>query len=99
VEICSGEGWTLELAGFYPSHAHVVLSWRTFNRWEEVDRRLKNLLALKLNRSHGTPEKRWFVRGRSAPRRVKDAPHFSYLRDTYLPEHPGLFWKRGMPLP
>jgi hypothetical protein len=97
--ICGDEGWRLEAVGFDPTHAHLVLAWRRFNRWEEVDRRLKNLLALKLNRAHQTPGKRWFVRGRSAPRRVKEQTHLDYLLETYLPDHPGLFWKREMKLP
>src|SRR5882724_657123 len=40
--ICEEETWRLEAAGFDPSHTHLVISWRNFNRWEEVDRRLKN---------------------------------------------------------
>jgi hypothetical protein len=98
-EICDKEQWKLELAGFDETHTHLVLSWTEYVRWEDADRRLKNLLALKLNRLHDTPGKRWFVRGRSAPRRVKDRKHFNRLRDDYLPDHPGLFWKRRMKLP
>ena len=99
IEICEREGWRLEAAGFDETHTHLVLSWTGFNRWEEVDRRLKNLLSLKLNRLHDTPAKRWFVRGRSAPRRVEHRKHFNYLLSTYLPDHPGFFWKRGMDIP
>src|SRR5439155_26975431 len=61
-EICQQEGWKLELAGFDETHTHLVLSWTGYFRWEEVDRRLKNLLVLKLNRRHNTPGKRRFVR-------------------------------------
>jgi hypothetical protein len=96
---CEEEGWRLEAAGFELGHTHLVISWRGFNRWEEVDRRLKNLLALKLNRRHDTPGKRWFVRGCSAPRWVEKQPHLKYLLETYLPDHPGIFWKRGASLP
>jgi REP element-mobilizing transposase RayT len=92
--ICTDEEWRLEAAAFDPSHVHVIISWKTFNRWEDVDRRLKNLLSLKLNRANGTPGKRWFVRGRSAPRRVRDAKHFEHLTKRYLPDHPGIFWMR-----
>ena len=98
-EICQQEGWKLELAGFDETHTHLVLSWTGYFRWEEADRRLKNLLVLKLNRRHNTPGKRWFVRRHSAPRRVEDRKHFNRLRDVYLPDHRGLFWSRGMPLP
>jgi hypothetical protein len=97
--ICDEETWRMEAAGFDETHTHLILSWRKFNRWEEVGRRLKNLLSLKLNRLRNTPGRRWFVRGRSAPRRVKDQSHFDYLLDEYLPSHPGLFWKRGQELP
>ena len=97
--ICNEEQWRLEASGFDPTHAHFVISWVKFFKWERVDQRLKNLLALNMNRNRGTPGKRWFVRGRSAPRRVKDEAHFQYLIATYLPDHPGLFWVRGTDLP
>jgi len=96
---CEEEGWRLEAAGFDESHTHLVVGWRGFVSWEEVDRRLKNLLVLKLNRNHETPGKRWFVRRHGAPRRVKNEDHLNYLKDVYLPDHPGIFWKRGMKLP
>ena len=86
--ICEQEGWKLELAGFDETPTHLVVSWTEFVRWENVDRRLKNLLVLKLNRLHSTPGKRWFVRRHSAPRRVKDRKHFNRLCDKYLPDHP-----------
>src|SRR5206468_4067942 len=79
-EISERERWKLELAGFDETHTHLVLSWTDYVRWEDADRRLKNLLSLKLNRLHSTPGKRWFVRGRSAPRRVKDRKHFNSLQ-------------------
>jgi hypothetical protein len=98
-EICGNLGWMLEAAGFDPTHAHLVISWYGYVAWEEVDRRLKNLLCLLLNRRRATPGKRWFVRRHSAPRRVKFRKHFDYLLDTYLPDHPGIFWKKGEALP
>ncbi len=97
--ICEEEGWRLEGSGFDDGHAHQVISWRGFIPWEEVHRRFKNLLALKLNRRHDTPGKRWFVRRHGAPRRVERRQHFDYLLDVYLPDHPGIFWRRGMELP
>jgi hypothetical protein len=93
---CEEEGWRLEAAGFDPTHAHLMVSWVRFIPWEEVDRRLKNLLALKLNRRHHSPGKRWFVRRHGAPRRVRDKQHFTYLAEIYFPDHRGAFWKRGM---
>ena len=97
--ICEEEGWLLEAAGFDPTHTHLLISWRPFIEWEHVDKRLKNLLSLKLNRRRGIRGKRWFVRRHSAPRRVRDRGHLNYLVETYLPDHPGIFWKRGMTLP
>jgi hypothetical protein len=99
LEICGNLGCTLEAAGFDPTHAHLVLSWYGFLAWEEVDRRLKNVLVTLLNRKRNSPGKRWFVRRHSAPRRVKHRGHFDYLLKTYLPDHPGIFWKRGMRAP
>lgn len=98
-QICEEEGWCLAGAGFERKHMHLAVSWRPYIRWEEVDRRLKNLLALKLNRKHNTLGKRWFSRRHGAPRRVRDQDHLEHLFRSYLPDHRGLFWKRGMPLP
>jgi hypothetical protein len=98
-QICEEEGRKLEASGFDEGHAHHVISWDGFIPWEEVHRRFKNLLALKLNRRRNTPGKRWFVRRHGAPRRVVRPEHFRYLLEIYLPDHPGLFWKRGMELP
>jgi hypothetical protein len=97
--ICEEENWRLELAGFDETHTHLVVAWHGFYPWEEVDKRLKNLLALKLNRRRETPGKRWFVRRHSAPRQVRDAEHLDFLKNVYLPKHAGIFWKRGMTLP
>jgi hypothetical protein len=98
-DVCSTDGWKLEAAGFDPTHTHVIISWKNFVKWEWVDQRLKNLLALKLNRRHNTPGKRWFTRRHGAPRQVENRKHFDYLLTTYLPDHPGFFWKNGMELP
>ena len=98
-QICDEEGWRLEGAGFDPTHAHLAISWVGYVPWEEVQRRLKNLLTLKLNRIHGAPGKRWFTRRRGAPRRVRNRQHLDCLLDTYFPDHPGIFWRRGMPVP
>ncbi len=99
LDICRTEGWNLEGTGSDPSHVHQMISWRAFDTWERVDQRMKNLLALKLNRHFSTPGKRWFVRRHSAPRRVKDREHYDHLLETYFPDHPGLFWKVGDPIP
>ncbi len=98
-EICKDEGWRLEAIAFDPTHEHAVISWCHFIPWEEVDRRLKNLLALKMNRLHDSPGKRWFVRRHGAARRVEKRSHYDHLMNKYLADHRGLFWKRGMELP
>jgi hypothetical protein len=45
-----------------------------------------------------TPGKRWFVRG-SSRKRVRDTRHLNHLLNVDLPNHPGLFWREGTPLP
>lgn len=99
IQICEEEGWKLEAAAFDPTHVHEIVSWRKFFPWQEVDRRLKNLLVLKLNRKHNTPGKRWFARRHGAPRRVRNIDHFNHLVDVYFPDHRGVFWKQGMEIP
>lgn len=98
-DICRREGWRLEATGSDPSHVHQLISWKTYRKWEDVDQRLKNLLALRLNKHFKSPGKRWFVRRHGAPRGVRTRKHYDYLVTTYFPDHPGLFWKRGKPLP
>jgi hypothetical protein len=93
-EICEREKWELVGAGFDPTHGHYAIAWKFLYPWEEVDRRLKNLLTLRLNRLRGTPGKRWFVRRHGAPRRVKGMKHLRYLLFTYFPDHPGIFWRK-----
>ena len=74
-EICERDGWRLDAAGFDPTHTHLLICWRRFLKWEYVDQRLKNLLALKLNRHYNTPGKRWFVRRHGAPRVLQGYAH------------------------
>jgi len=97
--ICEEEHWRLECTGFDPGHVHVVVSWRDEQEWQEIDRRFKNLLVLKMNRRRNTPGKRWFVRRHGTVKHVERQEHLDYLLETYIPDHPGLFWKRGMAPP
>ncbi len=46
----------------------------------------------------GIEGKTWFVEGGSR-KQVTTRGHFDHLLDTYFPDHPGLFWREGMPLP
>jgi hypothetical protein len=59
-------------------------------------RRLKNILSLTLNRAlqysrPGCPQE--------SKRRVSNRSHLSRLLDKYFPDHPGLFWREGLPIP
>ena len=97
-DFCGRRRFRLLGTGNERGHFHIVLGWRAFCDWKEVMRRLKNILATALNRFFGTPGRRWFVRGGSR-KRVEGRTHLDYLLDTYLPNHSGLFWREGMPLP
>jgi hypothetical protein len=44
------------------------------------------------------PGRRWFVADGSR-KRVHNRDHLTYLITEYLPDHPGLFWTEGRPLP
>ena len=99
-DICVVEHWRLEAVAFDPTHAHVLLSWKNFQSWEEVQRRLKNLLSLKLNQHFRSTGRKWFSRRHGAPRGVRDRAHYDQLVDRYFPSHRrGIGWRRGDVLP
>jgi hypothetical protein len=97
-DFCVTRRFRLLGMGNEKGHTHIVISWNTFCAWEEVLRRLKNVLTTALNRHFNTPGQHWFVRGGSR-KRVERSGHLIYLLDTYLPDHGGIFWREGMPLP
>ncbi|MGB7160605.1 MAG: hypothetical protein WBD40_21245 [Tepidisphaeraceae bacterium] len=97
-DFCARRRFRLLAVGNEAGHTHIVLGWRAYCAWEEVMRRLKNILTTTLNQHLRTPGKRWFVRGGSR-KRVERRAHLAYLLDTYLPDHPGVFWREGMPIP
>jgi hypothetical protein len=97
-DVCQRRGWRLHGVGTDPLHFHWVVSWRGFLRWQEVRRQTKNVLSLLLNRITGEQGRRWFVRDGSR-KRVTDADHLDYLLKKYLPDHRGIFWREGLPLP
>ena len=74
---------------------HYGVSWKGFSDPHEVERRLKNILSTELNRHYQTPGRRWFVRGGSL-NRVSNPAHLKRLIDRYLPDHPGIFWKKSL---
>ena len=75
-----------------------MVSWRGFVPWQDVRRITKNVLSTLLNRVTGEKGRRWFVRDGSR-KRVENEDHLGYLAKTYLPDHRGLCWRAGMPLP
>jgi REP element-mobilizing transposase RayT len=97
-DFCTRRRFRLHCVGNEDRHTHYVLSWRGFLTWDEVMRRLKNVLSTMLNQHFETPGKRWFVRGGSR-KRVKNRAHFNRLKSVYLPDHPGIYWSEEMPLP
>jgi hypothetical protein len=97
-DVCENRGWHLYGAGNDPTHYHAAIGWDEFVEWQLVRDKLKNLLSLFLGRWTGIEGRTWFVEGGSR-KRVRDKAHLEYLLNTYFPDHRGVFWKRGMPLP
>ena len=98
IDVCRRRGWRLHGVATDPTHLHWVVSWREFVEWGKVLQVTKNVLALLLNRVTGQAGRRWFVRDGSR-RRVADRDHLDYLLGRYLPDHRGLFWREGTPVP
>jgi hypothetical protein len=97
-DICSRRKWRLHGASTEDGHAHYAISWRGYIPCMQVLSKLKNLLSYHLGNEIGPRGKRWFVRHGSR-KRVKDQRHLDYLLTEYFPDHPGLFWVEGKPLP
>jgi REP element-mobilizing transposase RayT len=97
-DFCERRKYRLHAVGNEIGHSHYVLSWHGFSDWHEVMRRLKNVLTMSLNKQFRTPRRKWFVRGGSR-KRVTSPTHLKHLQTRYLPNHPGLCWCDGSPLP
>ncbi|MDQ3440919.1 MAG: hypothetical protein M3478_11280 [Planctomycetota bacterium] len=97
-DFCARRRFRLLGVGNELGHVHVIIGWRSFCAWDEVLRRLKNVLTTTLNRHFNAPGRRWFARGGSR-KRVQRRSHLDHLLDPYLPDHRGLFWRAGKPLP
>jgi REP element-mobilizing transposase RayT len=97
-DACARRKWRLHAVATNPTHIHVLMSWRSEERWQEISRRLKVLSSLMLGRKSGIAGRKWFVR-RSSRKRIRNREHFDYLVTTYLPRHRGLLWKEGDALP
>ena len=98
IDVCRRRGWRLHAVGTDLTHLHFVVSWREFVAWQYVRQKMKNVLSLLLGRLTGTTGRPWFVRDGSR-KRVKNRAHLDYLMDTYLPDHRGLYWREGDPIP
>ena len=94
-DICTRRSWRLHACGMDPTHLHLMVSWRPFTSCADVLNKLKNVLSWQLGQQVGPVGRRWFVRGGSM-RRVANIGHFTYLVRRYFPDHPGLFWPRGI---
>lgn len=82
--------WRLHAAAIVPTHVHVLVTWRSDRPQAEVSAAIRQSLTRRLNREVG--KRTWF--GRSGSRkRITDRKHFDHLVGTYLPGHPGVFWR------
>ena len=97
-DICRRRGWRYHGGGNDLTHTHALIGWKDFVDWQEARDRLKNVLSLFLGRWTGIEGRTWFVEGGSR-KRVTTRKHFDYLLDTYFPDHRGIYWREGMPLP
>ena len=97
-DICQHRRWHFHGGGNDATHYHSLISWRDYVHWQDVRDKLKNLLSLFLGRWTGIEGRTWFVEGGSR-KRVTTRGHFDHLLDTYFPDHNGVFWREGMPLP
>ena len=93
-DACHRRQWQLHYIATETTHVHVLVSWREFMPWEEVSKRLKNLMSLMLGRKLDAPGGKWFSR-KGSRKRVQDKQHFDYLVGHYLPSHRGLRWREG----
>ncbi len=77
------------------SHLHLLAAWDHDRSPEQLQRSIKWSLSRRLNTAHG--KRPWFGRN-GHDRRVRDLDHFLYLRDAYLPSHPGWKWDKRIGL-
>lgn len=97
-DACERRDWRLHGFASEPSHVHLLVSWKQFQRWQQVRAMLKNLMSLQLGREFRVRGRRWFV-GDGSRKWVRGRDHFEYLMEKYLPRHRGVFWKDGYPPP
>jgi REP element-mobilizing transposase RayT len=97
-DACTRRQWRLHAFASEPTHVHLLVSWREFEPWQAVRKKLKNLMSLQLGRDANARGRRWFS-GDGSRKQVRDGKHFAYLMDVYLPRHLGLVWREGDPTP
>jgi hypothetical protein len=83
--LCDQQPWRLHEAVATTTHVHVLVSWRSPEKWQEVATRFKQRLGAAISRHQNRPGP-WFSRGRSR-KHVRDRKHLDYLMNTYLPRH------------
>ncbi len=93
-DACERRDWRLHYSATDPSHAHVLVSWREFQPWEQVRAKIKNLMSWALGKEFEVKGRNWFVGGASR-KQVENQRHFDYLMNVYLPKHSGLSWREG----
>ena len=47
---CAAQNWRLYAAATDRTHVHLLISWKTFIPWNDVIKRLKNILSNRLGR-------------------------------------------------
>ena len=97
-EVCLRKGWRLHGIATDASHFHCVVSWARFLEWAEVRKRIKNVLSKYIGIALEQRGRQWFVREGSR-KRVTNREHFEHLLRKYLPDHRGLCWSEGDPVP
>ncbi len=91
LDVCRRRGWKVHGIATDPTHLHVLVSWRSRARWQDVTGKLKNILSTALSKRAGVTGRPWFVDG-SSRKQVRDREHFEYLMNEYLPDHVGCKW-------
>jgi len=90
-EICTKRSWRAHAAGMNLTHIHLVVSWTNESDPDKVKNRLKNLLALLLNRNDDRVGRRVFAK-KAGDRRVRGMRHLNFLKNSYLRNQGGLYW-------
>lgn len=75
------------------SHFHALFGWRDERPLPAVAASLRRGLTIGLKQRFPGRD-RWFTH-KGARTFVRDGRHFAYLRDVYLPDHPGWKWDRS----